>query len=96
MPGSDCRLKLLLVVTVLCLYCMISTLISVTRHQPTSQPEPGQMTNVYFIVMLAIVFPPELQTKVHTKVRNHGEGPYTRALSWLKIATTDVTFKTLC
>lgn len=31
MPGSDCRLKLLLVVTVLCLYCMISTLISVTR-----------------------------------------------------------------
>ena len=35
MPGSDCRLKLLLVVTVLCLYCMISTLISVTRHLPT-------------------------------------------------------------
>ena len=43
MPGSDCRLKLLLVVTVLCLYCMISTLISVTRHTPTSHPGRGQM-----------------------------------------------------
>ena len=31
MLGGDCRLKLLLLVTVLCLYCMISTLISVTR-----------------------------------------------------------------
>ena len=58
MPGGDCRLKLLLVVTVLCLYCMISTLISVTRHLPPSHPGPG--TNVYFIAM----FPLELQTKV--------------------------------
>ena len=58
MPGGDCRLKLLLVVTVLCLYCMISTLISVTRHAPTSHLGPG--TNVYFIAM----FPLELQTKV--------------------------------
>ena len=58
MPGGDCRLKLLLVVTVLCLYCMISTLISVTRHLPPSHPGPG--TNVYFIAM----FPVELQTKV--------------------------------
>lgn len=31
MLAHDCRLKLLLIVTVLCLYCMISTLISVTR-----------------------------------------------------------------
>ena len=58
MPGGDCRLKLLLVVTVLCLYCMISTLISVTRHAPTSHPGPG--ADVYFIAM----FPLELQTKV--------------------------------
>lgn len=29
--SNDCRLKLLLIVTILCLYCMISTLISVTR-----------------------------------------------------------------
>ena len=32
MPGPNCRLKILLIVTVLCLYCMISTLISVTRQ----------------------------------------------------------------
>ena len=73
MPGSDCRLKLLLVVTVLCLYCMISTLISVTRHLPTSHP--GRGANVYFMGIFAIVSPSELQTKVHTKVRNHGEVP---------------------
>ena len=30
----------------------------------------------------------ELQTNVHTKVRNHGEGPYpTRAFSWLIVPT---------
>ena len=45
-----------------------------------------------------IVYRRELETKVHTKVRNHGEGPYTptRAFSWLKAATTAFTFKTLC
>ena len=32
MPSNDCRLKLLLIVTVLSLYIMISTLISVTRQ----------------------------------------------------------------
>ena len=37
----------------------------------------------------------ELETKVHPKVRNHGEGPYYRAFSWLKAATTVFTFKTL-
>ena len=36
----------------------------------------------------------EIQTKVHPKVRNHGEGPI-RAFSWLKAATTASTFKTL-
>ena len=36
----------------------------------------------------------ELQTKVHTKVRNHIEVP-TRAFSWLKAATTAFTFKNL-
>ena len=36
----------------------------------------------------------ELETKVHPKVRNHGEGPPTRAFSWLKAATTAFTFKT--
>ena len=31
----------------------------------------------------------ELETKVHANVRNHGEGPYTRAYSsWLKASTT--------
>ena len=35
----------------------------------------------------------ELETKVHLKVSNHGEGP--RAFSWLKAATTAFTFKTL-
>ena len=39
--------------------------------------------------------PVELETKVHPKVRNHGEGP-TRAFFWLKVATTTFTFKTLC
>ena len=39
----------------------------------------------------------ELQTKDHTKVYNHGEGPYpTRAFSWLRAATTAFTLKTLC
>ena len=33
----------------------------------------------------------EIQTKVHPKVLNHGEGPF----SWLKAATTAFTFKTL-
>ena len=33
--------------------------------------------------------------KVHPKVRNHGEGPYYRAFSCLKAATTAFTFKTL-
>ena len=32
--------------------------------------------------------------KFHPKVRNHGEAP-TRAFSWLKVATTAFTFKTL-
>ena len=30
----------------------------------------------------------ELETKVHTNGRNHGEGPSTRAFSWLKVSTT--------
>ena len=37
----------------------------------------------------------ELQTKVHTMVRNHGKGP-TRTFSWLKEPTSAFTFKTLC
>ena len=38
----------------------------------------------------------ELQTKIHTMVRNHEEGPYyTRAFSCLKGATTAFTFKNL-
>ena len=37
----------------------------------------------------------ELETKDHTKVYNHGEGP-TRAFSWLRAATTAFTLKTLC
>ena len=32
----------------------------------------------------------ELQTKVHTKVRNHGEGPY--SFSWLKVTMSAFTF----
>ena len=37
----------------------------------------------------------ELQTKVHPKVRNRGEGPYL-GLSWLKVPSSTFTFKTLC
>ena len=33
--------------------------------------------------------------KVHLKVRNHEEGPYTKAFSWLKAPTNAFTFKTL-
>ena len=37
----------------------------------------------------------ELQTKVHTKVHNHGEG-LVGAFSWLRVPTSAFTFKTLC
>ena len=61
-----------------------------TEDTPPLIPGPAAAASV----LLASTWRP-LETKVHTKVRNHGEVPQYWAFSRLKAATTTFPFKTL-